>query len=110
MRFQKHFGPIVVSLCTERLLCVARTVQNEANSLWGFLNAVAFHLPPIIISWLDPFETNKAQWVFFFYEFLFFVFNRGDTRYHGGLRSRELCQAPMVKVQVLSSHSHHSLL
>jgi len=39
-----------------------------------------------------------------------FVFNRGDTRYHGGLRSRELCQAPMVKVQALSSHSHHSLV
>ena len=39
-----------------------------------------------------------------------FVFNRGDTRYQGGLRSRELCQAPMVKVQALSSHSHHSLI
>ena len=65
--FQKTFDPIVVSLCTERLRCVARTVQNEANSLWGFLNAVAFHLPPIIISWLDPFETNKAQRGKFFY-------------------------------------------
>ena len=30
-------------------------------------------------------------------------FNRGDTKYHGGLRSRELCQAPIM--QALSSHS-----
>ena len=41
----------------------------------------------------------------------FFLFcNRGDTiQYHGGLRSRELCQAPMLLVfltprQALSSH------
>ena len=32
----------------------------------------------------------------------FLTFNRGDTKYHGGLRSRELCQAPIM--QVLSSH------
>ena len=31
------------------------------------------------------------------------TFNRGDTKYHGGLRSRELCQAPIM--QALSSHS-----
>ena len=40
---------------------------------------------------------------------LFFFCNRGDTKYHGGLRSRELCQAPMLQVpltprQALSSH------
>ena len=28
--------------------------------------------------------------------------NRGDSKYHGGLQSRELCQAPIM--QVLSSH------
>ena len=32
-----------------------------------------------------------------------YSFNRGDTKYHGGLRSRELCQAPIM--QALSSHS-----
>ena len=30
------------------------------------------------------------------------TFNIGDTKYHGGLRSRELCQAPIM--QALSSH------
>ena len=30
------------------------------------------------------------------------TFNRGDTKYHGGLRSRELCQAPVM--QALLSH------
>ena len=34
---------------------------------------------------------------------LFLTFNRRDTKYHGGLRSRELCQAPIL--QALSSHS-----
>ena len=30
--------------------------------------------------------------------FCFVLFcNRGDTKYHGGLRSRELCQAPMLQ-------------
>ena len=43
------------------------------------------------------------------YQFVL-VCNRGDTiQYHGGLRSRELCQAPMLLVfltprQALSSH------
>ena len=44
---------------------------------------------------------------------LVFLFcNRGDTiQYQGGLRSRELCQAPMLLVfltprQALSSHPH----
>ena len=32
-----------------------------------------------------------------------YSFNRGDTKYHGGLRSRELCQALIM--QALSSHS-----
>ena len=31
------------------------------------------------------------------------TFNRGDTKYHGRLWSRELCQAPIM--QALSSHS-----
>ena len=31
-----------------------------------------------------------------------YIFNRGDTKYHGGLQSRELCQAPIM--QALSSH------
>ena len=35
--------------------------------------------------------------------FPFFNFNRGDSKYHGGLRSRELCQTPIM--QALSSHS-----
>ena len=47
----------------------------------------------------------------FFFVFLFLFCNRGDTiQYHGGLRSRELGQAPMVLVQALSSHPHHSLV
>ena len=31
------------------------------------------------------------------------TFNRGESKYHGGLQSRELCQAPIM--QALSSHS-----
>jgi hypothetical protein len=43
--------------------------------------------------------------------FCFFLFcNRGDTKYHGGLRSRELCQAPISWMQALSSHPHPSWL
>ena len=43
---------------------------------------------------------------------ILFVCNRGDTvQHHGGLRSRELGQAPMLQVfltprQALSSHPH----
>ena len=36
--------------------------------------------------------------------------NRGDTRYHGGLHLRELCQAPISWMQALSSHPHPSWL
>ena len=40
---------------------------------------------------------------------MLFFCNRGDTKYHGGLRSRELCQAPCYRVpltprQALLSH------
>ena len=44
-----------------------------------------------------------------------FFFNRGDTtQHHGGLQSRELCQAPMLLVflthrQALSSHPRQCL-
>ena len=30
------------------------------------------------------------------------TFNRGDTKYHGGLRSRELCQAPIFASVIFS--------
>ena len=45
-----------------------------------------------------------------------FVCNRGYTiQYHGGLRSRELGQAPMLQVfltprQALSSHMHQQMV
>ena len=84
-------------------------VCRKANIL--YLNP----LPTIsysILSHLMKFYSVWSKWKFVFTTLINLVLfcNRGDTiQYHGGLRSRELCQAPMLLVfltprQALSSH------
>ena len=84
-------------------------VCRKANIL--YLNP----LPTIsysILSHLMKFYSVWSKWKFVFTTLINLVLfcNRGDTiQYHGGLRSRELCQAPMLLVSLtpwpaLSSH------
>ena len=52
-------------------------------------------------------ETHPGLLLFIFC----FICNSGDTiQYHGGLRSRELGQAPMVQVFLTPRHILHVLL
>ena len=62
----------------------------------------------IIVGRMFPFYCLPTRYLF--------VCNRGDTvQYHGGLRSRELGQAPMLQVfltpkQALSSHPRQQMV
>ena len=108
---------------TDQVLCTVFTCDGKTPSLdarakcvsdfdlkadiWKYSTLIRFLNMPLLYFTLLYFTLLYFTLLYFF--FTFFC-NRGDTiQYHGGLRSRELGQAPMLLVfltpkQALSSH------